>query len=340
MKLSLISLVTKNVENVQNYLDSLAVQTVSDFEVILCLNGKESENKQVMNIITKYYEKLNGRITVIYNSKLNSNQFNLLSAFRQAKGDYISVFNSDIQSIRNNYIEKMIDAAEKSDVDVLEFKPRLTGSISWKPKARIVNNEKIDLTKNPLPFAYVFPFIFNKILKKSLVSKLSKYKIKNYVDTKMCVELTYLLMLEAKSYSYLDYRVFREYFPEDIWLNTKKSMTMFDEIEKHLNLTNRKLYEEIRYAKYYFLKLLMTAFFKETSFTYRSIYKTKEEIWEKRSDFSLNKHIEIIKKLEDSYKAENYLLTNPYFSRNNEEVLLMLQPINKLKDKKILKQLD
>ncbi|SYV97364.1 Uncharacterised protein, partial [Mycoplasmopsis edwardii] len=33
----------------------------------------------------------------------------------------------------------------------------------------------------------------------------------------MCVELTYLLMLEAKSYSYLDYRVFREYFPEDIW---------------------------------------------------------------------------------------------------------------------------
>ncbi|UWV77480.1 hypothetical protein [Mycoplasmopsis cynos] len=78
---------------------------------------------------------------------------------------------------------------------------------------------------------------------------------------------------------------------------------------------------------------------KETSFTYKNIYKTKEEIHEKRSKLLLAKHLELLEKLEWFYKAENYLLTNPYFSRNNEEVTLMLFPISKMKNKKILKQL-
>nr|WP_322958971.1 glycosyltransferase family 2 protein [Mycoplasmopsis canis]WQQ12364.1 glycosyltransferase family 2 protein [Mycoplasmopsis canis] len=340
MKLSLISLETKNVENVKNYLDSLLEQNSADFEVILCLNGKESENKQVLNILPKYYELFGNRLVVVYNSKINSYQHNLLSAFRIMRGDYAVTFNSDISSIKYNYVEKMIEASSSNDVEILEFKPRLTGSISWKPLARIVEREKIDLTKNPLPFAYVYPFIFNKIIKKSVAQRVLKYKTKNLNDTKMSVEINYILMLEAKSYTYLDYRIFRENFPSDMWLSSKKSLNMFEDIEKYLVISNRKLFEEIRYAKYYFIKLLMTAFLKETNFTYKNIFKTKDDISEKRGLITFQKHVEILGKLESIYKTENYFLTNPYFLRNNEEVTLMSMPISKLKNTKILKRLD
>ncbi|UWV81652.1 glycosyltransferase [Mycoplasmopsis cynos] len=331
MKLSLVSLVTKNVENVKKYLDSLLSQTSNDFEIILCLNGKESENKQIISLLTNYFEKFKNRLQVIYNSKTNSYQYNLLSAFKLARGEYITVFNTDITLIKYYYIENMIKNAEKYNVDVLEFKPRLNGSISWKPKARLINDRRIDLAKNPLPFAYVFPFIFNKIFKKSLVQKVMKFKLKNTNDTKLCIELNYILLFEAKSYTYLDFKIYREYFPADMWLNSKRVLNIFDELEKYLLNMNRKLFEEITYAKYYFLKLLMTDFLKETSFTYKNIYKTKEEIHEKRSKLLLAKHLELLEKLERFYKAENYLLTNPYFSRNNEEVTLMLFPISKEK---------
>ncbi|TQC54560.1 glycosyltransferase family A protein, partial [Mycoplasmopsis cynos] len=90
MKLSLVSLVTKNVENVKKYLDSLLSQTSNDFEIILCLNGKESENKQIISLLTNYFEKFKNRLQVIYNSKTNSYQYNLLSAFKLAKGEYIT----------------------------------------------------------------------------------------------------------------------------------------------------------------------------------------------------------------------------------------------------------
>ncbi|UWV94077.1 glycosyltransferase [Mycoplasmopsis cynos] len=159
MKLSLVSLVTKNVENVKKYLDSLLSQTSNDFEIILCLNGKESENKQIISLLTNYFEKFKNRLQVIYNSKTNSYQYNLLSAFKLAKGEYITVFNTDITLIKYYYIENMIKNAEKYNVDVLEFKPRLNGSISWKPKARLINDRRIDLAKNPLPslmFSHLF----------------------------------------------------------------------------------------------------------------------------------------------------------------------------------------
>ncbi|UWV94078.1 hypothetical protein NW062_02135 [Mycoplasmopsis cynos] len=105
-----------------------------------------------------------------------------------------------------------------------------------------------------------------------------KFKLKNTNDTKLCIELNYILLFEAKSYTYLDFKIYREYFPADMWLNSKRVLNIFDELEKYLLNMNRKLFEEITYAKYYFLKLLMTYFLKETSFTYKNIYKTKEEI--------------------------------------------------------------
>ncbi|ATO30908.1 glycosyl transferase [Mycoplasmopsis bovirhinis] len=339
MKLSLISIVTNEEKDLGYYLKSLEEQTSQDFEIILCLSNTSQRNLDLIKELVPYQLKFGPRLKYIYNSKQNNAQEHLLNAYRVTSGEYSVVFNTDISVIKNTYIEKMIQAIDQAKVDILEFKPRINGSIFWKPQARVVEGREINLKYHKLVFAYTYPFIFNKIIKKSLSNKMLNYKFKTINNNKMCLELTYMLFLEAKTYMYLDYKIFREYFPTDIWLNTKNYVSVFDNVQSILEARQINLIDELLYAKYYFVKLLLTAFLTETKFMYRNIYKTKEDIAEKRNDKIFENHLEIIKKMELTYKTKDYFLTNPYFLRNNSEVALLSTPVSKLKNLKILKKL-
>ncbi|WP_027120975.1 glycosyltransferase family 2 protein [Mycoplasma leonicaptivi] len=339
MKLSLISLVSNNLKNIDNYLNSLQQQTNQDFEIILVVSNK-TDQKNIFKLIDKYFAFFGQRLVIIYNTKNYSFQYNLLSAFKIAKYPFVTVLNSDT-TLKDTYIDKMIESAYKYNVDVLEFKPRLIGSISWKPKARLIDKQVINLENNALPYAYSFPFIFNKIFKKNLIKKISKYKQKIINDSKICLELNYQLLFEAKTYLYLDFRIHREYFGSDVVLNTKTINETFDNLLNQLDMQNRKLYEEVRYAKLYFVKLILTAFLKETTFRYKKLYpNSKEEIKEKRSNLLLEKHNIYLYKLDEEYKKNNYYTSNTYLLQNNPEVLLLLKDVEKLHKTKILKNLE
>ncbi|MHA0272874.1 glycosyltransferase [Mycoplasma sp. 48589B] len=339
MRLSIISLVGDDASYVDTFLSSLKEQETQSFEVILCVN-KNSEAKNIFKIARKYYEFFGSRLVLITNSKDNSYQHNLVSAFRIVKGDYVTVINSD-SSIKRYFIGDMIEHAQRFNVDVLEFKPRLVGTVRFKPKERGEFDKVLDINKNPNVIAYTYPFIFNKIFKKALVKKIAKYRPKVSNDTVMCLEINYLLMMEAKKYKYLDFRIIREFISSDTWFNTKTVLDAFRVIEDNAKRMNLKIQEELKYAKYYFVKLLLTGFLSETYFVYRHFSKTdKEQLEEKRSKLLIQKHDEILAKLEASPDFQTFLTTNMYMLQDNVETGMLRENYKKLIKTKILDNLE
>ncbi|WP_324673263.1 glycosyltransferase [Mycoplasma sp. 888] len=336
MRLSLISLKNNSVEKVREYLERLKDQSAQNFEVILCLT---ENSKAIFKVAKDYYQFFGNRLIMIFNTKSTSYQHNLISAFRVAKGKFITVLNSD-STFKDSYVENILEQAQRWNVDVLEFKPKLIGSVRFKPKERTEMSQMFDLTKNSLPLAYSFPFIFDKVFKKSLIKKFIKYRPQISNDSIMCIEVTYTLLMNAKKYKYLDYRVKRDFISSDIWLNTQNYVKSFDIIKQIAKNQNLKINEELEYAKYYFLKLLLSGFLKANYFFYKLFNVQDDEVSEKRSSFLNDKHAEIIKKIEDTADFQTFLTTNYYVLLDNDETKLLKTKFSKLKADKLLKGLE
>ncbi|WP_406613643.1 glycosyltransferase [Mycoplasma corogypsi] len=329
MKLSIISVVGNSPRDIEWYLTDLKEQDTNDFEVILCIN-KNSVSKEIYNIIQKFMPFFDKRLQVVYNTKINNFQHNLLSGFRFAKGDYVTVINSDV-TLKKWYVSKTIEAAERHNVDILEFKPRIVGSIRFKPAARLKHDFEYEIQNSPEVIAYSFPFIFNKVFKKQLVKKMIDVVPLYTNDSKMCLFINYLLLINAKKYKYLDYRIWREYFGSDIWFNSKHFNDTFNYLEDLVVKNNCKLIQELKYARYYFIKLLLSGFLFESTFLSKNFkYFGKKDIIEKRSELLKQKQIELVMKIENSSDFAAFLDTNFYMLKNNDEVHSLKTPIEKL----------
>lgn len=331
MRFSIISLVGNDCRAVEQYFKDLKDQDSQDFEIILCVD-KNSEAKNIFQVISKYKKFFGQRLIVITNTKNNSYQQNLVSAFRIAKGDFVFVLNSDSNS-KKYYVKKISDLALKYNVDVLEIKPRLVGSARWKPEARIILNKPVQITNNPEVIAFSYPFIFNKVFKKSLVKKLTQYQVKSLNDNKLAIELNYLLLLNATTYMYHDIRIFKEFYSPDIWLNTKNALLAFEEIQKYSESKGLDFNEELEYARYYYLKIVHYGLLTGTTFVYRT-WKSKDEIEEKRSSTFINRHIKTLEKFESSNEFHDFQANNTYFGSSKKEVAILKEPISKLKKNK------
>ncbi|VEU70420.1 glycosyltransferase [Mycoplasmopsis glycophila] len=339
MKLSIISLISSYAKDVESFLKDLKEQTNQEFEVILCIN-KNIESKKILNLVAEYSEFFEGRLIAIFNTRTKSYQDNLLNAFNVSRGKFVLTLNSE-SNLKKNYVEKMIENAEREDVDVLEFKPRIVGTTRFKPKARITPNIKMNVAETPLIFAYSFPFIFNKIFKKSLIKKICNQKIKYTNDSKLCTMVNYLLLMEAKTYTYLDFRIYREYFDADMWFNSNNFLNTMKAIEQISEEKNLHIKEEIRYATYYLLKILISGFFIETSYLHKTLkYLKNSEINYTRNKKLIDKHKNLVVKLENTADFRNLRNQNIYMLIQNEETCLLNKSINKIVVEKILEKLE
>ncbi|QKT05327.1 glycosyltransferase [Mycoplasma sp. OR1901] len=333
MKLSIVSLVGDLFKDVEWFLKDLQDQENQDFEIILCIDKKQSN---MLESLKEYFLLFGSRLKVILNSRVDSYQLNLINAFKIARGDFLVVLNSE-NTLRKRYVSNIIEEATKYSADILEFKPRLVGSIRWKPKARLKLLNKVDINKMQSTYAYTFPFVFNKVYKKTLYKKLTKYVPSNLNDTKMCVELNYILFSEAKTYMYLDYRVYREFINSNTWFNSRHVLDSFNNIENYYKEHNPKVLDEISYAKMYAIKLMLTGFLNETTFTYKRIYKyEKEQIQEKRSIMFIKRHYDLVTKLENMSVKNDFYKSNIYLANANDESKLMQKPLYKIKKMKVL----
>ncbi|QNM93748.1 glycosyl transferase [Mycoplasma sp. Pen4] len=340
MRLSIISLVGDDSKQVASYLESLKNQENQNFEVVLCIN-KKTQAKAIYQVVQEYYHFFGSRLIVIYNTKENSYQFNLVSAFRVIKGDFVTIKNSEVV-LKRTFVDDLLTQAVRFNVDVLEFKPRLVGSIRFKPKERMVLDKVVDINKNPQIYAYTFPFIFNKVFKKSLVKKMVKHHVVNTNDTKMCMEVNYILLLKAKTYKYLDYCLNREYIDESIWLIPSNVDKTFAYLENYAKINELKVSQELMYAYFYCLKILFSGFIHETYFFWRHFVsiKTIEELRIKRGKLAIDRHAKTIADLENSQKYQEFITTNVYASKDNIETKMLKTKYSQIIKDKILDNLE
>lgn len=338
MKLTIISSITENERDTNSFLKDLTEQDTQDFEVILCLN-KSSSSKKIFSLISEYGKFFGSRLKVVWNYKNQSVNYNIASAFRIAKGNYVTIINSDT-SLRKYYLLKMIEQATKYDVDVLEFKPRLIGSTRWKPKARIITQEPVKIANRPDVFAYTFPFILNKIFKRTVVQKYEKNWPKQSADDKLAVSLNYQLMLLSKTYMYVDSRIKRDYFDLETWINPKTYINNFKDIEKMFMNYESKIMHEYEYAKNYFFKVFLPGLITDVSFiSVRNLIHYKE-LNEKRSKKFVDELKVYIDKLQKSPEFKMFMDTNNYMLLKNNETDLIKNNIPISKWRNILNELE
>jgi len=71
--------------------------------------------------------------------------------------------------------------------------------------------KKFNFKEDTSFLAYAYPFISNKLFKKSLIENLLKYQPTFSNDYNFAIELDYLLLMNANTYAYNDQRIIREY---------------------------------------------------------------------------------------------------------------------------------
>lgn len=319
MKISIISPIVNSHKELKEFLSEMQNQNYQDFEIILVFNNI---NKKIYSTLKDYIDYFGSRLKFIVNSNKQTLQDNIIAAWKIMSGEYFNILFSN-NNIRFYFLNSMKTLINDFHTDVIEFKPRLVGSIRWKPKARLESDKTYNIKDEPDFLAYSYPFISNKLFKKELVENLLKYKPSFTNDYNFAVELNYLLLMNAKTYSYNDRRIIREYINYDSWMNPKNFISQFKRIIEISKTKEMKITQELEYARIYFFQIILAGILGLASFINKDEYKEKKS-------YRLIEELETLinKEIEKNQKFYN---TNMYMCKDNNEIkyLCELKPAKK-----------
>ncbi|KKB26897.1 Glycosyltransferase [Mycoplasmopsis meleagridis] len=317
MKLSIISPNIFKADQLSDFLHKLKNQNSQDFEIILVVNNN---SRKIFRIIEEYLLFFGPRLKFVLNLQKKITQDNIMAAFGLVKGEFVTIINVN-NNIKHKLVSDLIDLV-KEPADIIEFLPSFTHEIRWKMKERIKKGFYQDfLSKNSEIFAYTAPIISNKIYSKKVVNTLMKFKPLELGDGIFCIELLYLLMLNAKSYKMVNEYLYKEEIKYDYPLNLKILLDEFDKIKSFINVNNIKLSHEIEYAEFYFVKAFLGTIVKTyKSNTFYDWIKNKEiRYWKKEKI-----HEQILKYIVKKQTMDsNFFTTNFYINQPKFEAIFL-----------------
>ncbi|WP_029608830.1 glycosyltransferase [Mycoplasma simbae] len=317
MKLSIIVPNISEYEELDYVINTLKNQNNQDFEVILAVN---KPNKKMYSLLESAVNFFGSRGKLIINRKRKNIQSDIVCGLHLVKNHYVYVLNPDAE-IRKNFVTTVVNKLEDEQPDILEFAPQLTGSIKWKPNPRLKIDYLYKISEQPDPVAYSFPFIFNKIFKKSFVEQFIKYKVKEINDTKFGTEFLYHTLVNAQTYVYWNKHLVKENISSATWFNPSNFVSQFKIVLNYIQARDIKLKHELTYAMLYFLQIVLAGFLNTWEF---SVFKVLNYIFESRSNFSEKRAEKFLLDLYtylSKYHEENpqFFLTNLYITRPTRE---------------------
>lgn len=114
MKVSIVIPVFNAEKTIGRTLDTLLSQTMTDFEVIMvddCSTDKSSE-------VCQHYSKSDSRFHYVRQSENMGPAAARNTGMDRMQGDYVTFIDSD-DTVENNYLEVLFDAAKKSNADIV-----------------------------------------------------------------------------------------------------------------------------------------------------------------------------------------------------------------------------
>ncbi|VEU60645.1 Glycosyl transferase family 2 [Mycoplasmopsis bovigenitalium] len=256
MKLTIIVPSITTGDQLRYVFKQLQEQNNQDFEIIFAITKASKKMHPLIQEISGFF---GSRLKIIFNTKRKSIQSDVINAFRLVKNNYVYVLNSDAE-IKENFVKKITSKLDENQPDILEFRPNLKGSIKWKPNPRIKSDELFKIKTNPEYVAYSFPFLFNKVFKKSLIDNFTKYRSKEINDSKFGIELLYILLINSTSYLYWNESMCKEFISSEIWFSPSNFISQFRAVETYLESHNIYLKHELDYAQIYFLHIVLAGF--------------------------------------------------------------------------------
>lgn len=314
MKLSIISIVSKDAENLKGFLKDLEAQSNKDFELILVM---QKSSNTLLKVVENYIQNVKFSTKIITNYREQSYEKSMFEALRLVSGEYVT-FISNNNAIKYNVVERFISDSEKHAAEIIEYKPRLVGEVKWKPKYRITPN-KLFSDKEKCFVTFAFPFIFNKLFKNSVVEKVVSIKTNYSFNTEFAIELLYYLLINAKSYIYLDNRILRQQVDNTFIIKPNTFEKSWNNIETYLKMNNIKMQHEIDYAKAYYTVVLTPGMLSADKNRLYKLMNIFAETSKRHSQINLHKvALEINKYFINN--LQNFAMRNIYMDSNLLEI--------------------
>lgn len=300
----------KFLSNLSDFLSSF-----KDSEVIFVV---KSDNNKVINQISSFIDNNDDvEVKIIYSSKTLSTNKQLKFASILSTKNYVWLLDPNVEY--NKSLSKNIcKTLKNNDIDLIEIKPKFNGWIKWDPRTRhnLKPSIKLSLSENEKIVAYTFPFLQNKIFTKKILSSIFHSKKLNDsfdVSTNLTIEFLYLYLLKIKTYVWIQNISVTINILQDEIPYFKHIFEEWNRIDE-VYYAEEKYISEIKYAKVYYLFLIITSFYGvkniNTIFKDGNIYKQKYfekllKLWNTEFNFFETENKYMINKNE-----ENQLLNN------------------------------
>lgn len=296
----------------------------NDYEIIDYIQEFENNNP---NAIVKF----------VFGSKKTTFNKIIEKARKLITNEYFLIINqnSKILPIFFNVVNQIIKG---DNPEIIEFKPSLDKLVKWNPQNRLneeKNNKLLNINDNKEIVSYSFPFIFNKVFSTSLLNKvINKHLIKTDGDNSniFFTYLTYLMFLNAKTYWYSPKQLVVFDVIENNFQNYNSVLSQWDIIEERFQVEG-KFIDEISYAKYYFLKIIICSLYLSNTTKMQKL-RIKSNLNQKKYQEKLNQIL--ANEFKDFELKNKYMILN----KNSKEVSLIKKNYAIAKWPKLIKELE
>lgn len=327
--------------------DKKTFSTKKFFSKLLSLINKEN-GIEIIFIIENDYELIdyiqelendnpNAIIKFVFASKKTTFNKIIEKARKLITNEYFLIINQNSEILPDffNVIHKII---KTNNPEIIEFKPSLSKLVKWNPQNRVdedKNNKLLDINENKEIVSYSFPFIFNKVFSTSLLNKvINKHLIKTDGDNSniLFTYLTYLMFLNAKTYWYFPKQLVVFDVIESNFQNYNSVLSQWDIIEERFQAED-KFIDEISYAKFYFLKIIICSLYLSNTSKMQKL-RIKSNLNQKKYQEKLNQIL--ANEFKDFELKNKYMILN----KNSKEVSLIKKNHAIAKWPKLIKELE
>ncbi|CAC13943.1 GLYCOSYLTRANSFERASE [Mycoplasmopsis pulmonis] len=308
----------------------------SNFEIVVIVdNNIFPKNFKHLNFLKEKYQD---RVKVIFNSRNQGINKNIVEGIKYASGEYFFVLTQN-NHIKKSFISQLLYLINKFDSDIIEFRMKTRGLIDFEPKQRIKTKSKVSIEEKPEILAFSFPLLFNKIFKKSIFDEIDKNKVLKLYNTKFSVELLYFAFFYAKTYVYVNTEIIEEHIDK----NDLFSPTMFYKEWKNIldfyQKNESPFLSELFYSYFYFFLVYSTGILANLK---EGKIRNLINVMENKSinnSVALKKLTKVIDNILEKDKS-NFKSTNKYMMLKNQETQMMLNPLKESDWEKILHLLE
>ena len=314
-KVSFIATVFNKSKYLNSFIFSIQNQNLKEFELIIVDDCSSDKSVKIIQNI----QKNDKRIKLLINKK---NLGSLYSRYRGAiytKGEYIIFVDSDDIVLKEGILNSY-NYIKNHDLDIIEF-----NSVFERSNFQIEISRRYykysNIIYQPI-LSYIFFYkknkgselntaLWDKLIKKSVLSKLFKYIGKNYLNKRVIIENDVIILFSlfriSNSFQYIDELGYYYFFNNnDSITNTRYDPLKANEIIDSIFTNLKFLYEKTGNSfldKYYFLYKLETGYKRyKPCFKYLNQFKFVNNLLNK---FIKSKYIsKINKKLINNIKKE------------------------------------